>query len=574
MSSRLPQSLLSATYPRLQRPPLSISILKLARAMTVNSALPGPRVSDAAHPFDKPSADIILRSSDLVDFRVYSQILIAASPFFEGLFQVPQPLVEEQARNYYGLPIIEVSEDGETLDYLLRLCYPIKKPEGIALQVVESTLRAAMKYEMELADMLLTKNLIGDGVPRSPLEVWAIGCRLRREDIASAGGRGLTWTYKTLRHTGSRSLLPDLESTTNLEAVTAGQLFRICNYIDLCPSSETASDFRFIDPSPTENVVGALEEDFRSTDSLHMFADISSADVSCRSSDGVVFHAHQAVLRAASSVLRMKVAQRTTSDIDESREPGDSAHTSNPERSLPVLQFEETSQVLPHLIAYCYPAHIPTPLPNLPQLLAVLSAVARHEIAIARRALLAQWSEAASTNPLRAYFLAIQAGDADCAKAAARHVLRGPVEGVYVQEMESSPALAYLRLLLYYQSCKDMAERGILGEASLGAPDGMGDLKKGSRKMVRHGAAQPRVKSGDSDSEPWLQTYMKNLWMTLERHPHPSFLPTMEQLLIASTSGDNQPWCDNCSSVASTLVVRSNDLRALRDAMEKVDLAI
>ena len=55
--------------------------------------------STASYPFDKTNADIILRTSDLVDFHVFSQILIAASPFFEGMFDVPQPPPEQQ---HYG----------------------------------------------------------------------------------------------------------------------------------------------------------------------------------------------------------------------------------------------------------------------------------------------------------------------------------------------------------------------------------------------------------------------------------------------------------------------------------------
>ncbi|OJT03117.1 hypothetical protein TRAPUB_6305 [Trametes pubescens] len=541
--------------------------------MTVNPPLPGPRVSDAAHPFDKPSADIILRSSDLVDFRVYSQILIAASPFFEGLFLVPQPPDEEQPRNY-GLPIIEVSEDSETLDYLLRLCYPVKKPQVVALEVIEPILRAAMKYEMELADTLLTKILVDNLAYQYPLEVWAIGCRLRREDIASVGGERLARTYATPG--GNRSFLHSLErSISDLEGVTAGQLFRVFHYTGCSLEGIGTPDFRFIDPPPTANVVGYLEEDFPSTSPLHTFADISSVDVSCRSSDGVVFHAHQAVLGAASSVLRTKVAQLATGAIGESGElESQRSRPSNLESPLPVLQFEETSQVLPHLLSCCYPGLIPSSLSNLPQLVTLISAAARHDIALARPALLIQWSKVASTNPLRAYFIAIQAGDTTCAKEAARHVLRGPITGVYMCEMESSPALAYQRLLSYYQSCKDLAQRDLMGKISLHLEstsptpfDKTGPL--GRKNLKGRRPASPPA-GNRCVEEPWIQTYTKNLWTSLEHQPDPSLLPTVEQLFIASTSGDNRPWCRSCRDVASALIERSDEFKALRDAMEKV----
>ncbi|ETW75378.1 hypothetical protein HETIRDRAFT_456000 [Heterobasidion irregulare TC 32-1] len=48
-------------------------------------------VVDAQFPFDEPHADVILRSSDNTDFRVYENILSLASPFFRELFSLPQP---------------------------------------------------------------------------------------------------------------------------------------------------------------------------------------------------------------------------------------------------------------------------------------------------------------------------------------------------------------------------------------------------------------------------------------------------------------------------------------------------
>ncbi|KAI9064030.1 hypothetical protein FKP32DRAFT_1531144, partial [Trametes sanguinea] len=42
-------------------------------------------------PFDQPSADIVIRSSDSVDFHVHTQILAQASPFFATMLSLPQP---------------------------------------------------------------------------------------------------------------------------------------------------------------------------------------------------------------------------------------------------------------------------------------------------------------------------------------------------------------------------------------------------------------------------------------------------------------------------------------------------
>ncbi|KZP05265.1 hypothetical protein FIBSPDRAFT_680381, partial [Athelia psychrophila] len=41
--------------------------------------------------FDDHKADVILRSSNNVDFRCYKVLLSFASTFFDGMFSLPQP---------------------------------------------------------------------------------------------------------------------------------------------------------------------------------------------------------------------------------------------------------------------------------------------------------------------------------------------------------------------------------------------------------------------------------------------------------------------------------------------------
>ena len=145
----------------------------------------------AAAPFNKLNADIILRTSDLVDFHVFSQVLIAASPFFEGMFDVPHPPPEQQKEQLkLGRSVIEVSEDSKALSTILWICYPIKKQKPPSLEEIEPALRAAMKYEMELPTAVL-KERLEDLTPAHPMEAWAIACRLRLEDTACmAASRG------------------------------------------------------------------------------------------------------------------------------------------------------------------------------------------------------------------------------------------------------------------------------------------------------------------------------------------------------------------------------------------------
>ena len=73
------------------------------------------------HPFNKPTADVILRSSDDVDFRVHKVILAEASPVFEGMFSIPQPPAEtppmapSDTPPVNGLAVVPFAETGAAL---------------------------------------------------------------------------------------------------------------------------------------------------------------------------------------------------------------------------------------------------------------------------------------------------------------------------------------------------------------------------------------------------------------------------------------------------------------------------
>ena len=109
---------------------------------------------DAAPPFNKRIADIILRSSDHVDFRVRQSILAEASPVFESMFSLPQ-LPENRKRKERdeaeyrdGIQVVSVAEGSRVLDALLRFCYPVDDPLLPTLKVTCEVLEAARKYDM------------------------------------------------------------------------------------------------------------------------------------------------------------------------------------------------------------------------------------------------------------------------------------------------------------------------------------------------------------------------------------------------------------------------------------------
>ena len=128
-------------------------------------------------PFDDEDADIIFRSSDGVDFRVYKVIVSKLSPMLRDMLAVPPPPDVE------GPPIVDVTEDARTLEHIFRLCCPVEHPDISTVEDFFAVLQAARKYEMTAvtANMRL---IIKRFLPREPLRIYAIAYMFRMEDVA------------------------------------------------------------------------------------------------------------------------------------------------------------------------------------------------------------------------------------------------------------------------------------------------------------------------------------------------------------------------------------------------------
>lgn len=74
-------------------------------------------------PFDMPEANLIIRSSDQVDFRVHKPVFAMASPFFKDLLSHSRPSDSEFVDE---LPVVQLSEDSELLNCLISILYPVR----------------------------------------------------------------------------------------------------------------------------------------------------------------------------------------------------------------------------------------------------------------------------------------------------------------------------------------------------------------------------------------------------------------------------------------------------------------
>ncbi|KAJ7648034.1 hypothetical protein FB45DRAFT_895082 [Roridomyces roridus] len=135
-------------------------------------------------PFDDCSSDVILRSSDNVDFHVRRSILSAASPFFKQMFTLPQADCE------LDIPIIEVSESGLVLNSALRFWYPGAEPAAQeTVDILRQTLEVLiLKYDMQFLVCAAQKCLRGH-LDAEAIAVFVIACRLRWKDVAEEAAR-------------------------------------------------------------------------------------------------------------------------------------------------------------------------------------------------------------------------------------------------------------------------------------------------------------------------------------------------------------------------------------------------
>lgn len=132
------------------------------------------------HDFYASDSDTLLLSSDDIKFCVHRCILAAASPFFEHMFELPQPPADPA--NEERRPVISMSEPGSTVERLLHFVYPVPHPTISSLDDFVTILGVAVKYEFLGVISSLRKQLISPAFLRdNPVRVFSIASRYELE---------------------------------------------------------------------------------------------------------------------------------------------------------------------------------------------------------------------------------------------------------------------------------------------------------------------------------------------------------------------------------------------------------
>lgn len=130
-----------------------------------------PGAYDVPYPFNEDGAgDCILQSVDGARFKVFRYGLLLASPFFKGMFELPQPCSSESGAE---VPLLDVSEDAPTIHALLLILYPVGAYQLPDYEVATAVAKAFDKYEIPLGRMApFARHLYND---QSELETHALG---------------------------------------------------------------------------------------------------------------------------------------------------------------------------------------------------------------------------------------------------------------------------------------------------------------------------------------------------------------------------------------------------------------
>ena len=413
-----------------------------------------PSVSKAAFPFDEDDADVTLRTSDNVEFRVHRVILSLASSVFKDMFSMPQPSLGSTDENDSTREPITVSEDGETLDIFLRICYPTINPKLSSLGQLRDVLAAATKYDAPLVlDQMREALMAPEFLDSQPLVVFTIACIFHMEEVAQAAAETATTA-------------PNLMSTFDypkLEDVSAGayhrllQLYRTRTAI-VEPQAKRRKrkkgntstvmsyytvDFEGITPICRPSVPRTLPRAKSQPDpTSHPFSD-KTGDLILRTSDGFDFYTSRYVLDLASPTF---LSALVTTEIED--RPGRS--------SVPIYHVQESAVVLDMLLRICYP--VPHILPSdADTFLVILYAAQKYGLSKAKQILRSSWLQLVGANPMRFYFAAVELGWRDEAKACADRLESLPsysVQAIYLPEMESIGSTPYRNLLVYVSSGK------------------------------------------------------------------------------------------------------------------------
>ncbi len=185
---------------------------------------PWTPITTADTPFNDPTdnVDLVIRTTDNVDFFVLSVLLTLRSPssFFRHALQDSKHTEERD-----GLPVLEVTEDSDTFRTILLFCYPDVAPEIKSVEQLQAVGVALEKYCMDRAMGRFVQAVLASSmISEQPLRVFALAVANGWKKIGEAAARN-TLVLPL------RQAISDVEE---LNIITARHLYRLQDYHARC----------------------------------------------------------------------------------------------------------------------------------------------------------------------------------------------------------------------------------------------------------------------------------------------------------------------------------------------------
>ncbi|KAH9837634.1 uncharacterized protein C8Q71DRAFT_897968 [Rhodofomes roseus] len=438
-------------------------------ALVTASPQAGPTTDSSATPFKSPpkqasytanfpfnnahrDADAILQTADMAKFYIHRAVLRIASSFFADMLSLPQPASSDSdSHNESALPVIHISENADTIDRLLRICYPVAKPCFFGVAFLSPILGAAIKYQMTEAIAVLTKELLSS-CDSDPLQVFAVACRHNLEGAvlqAAAAFCVLKQEQRPCPATGRyRVPRPIAEYTELMDTVSASAYYQLLQFHTKRASATSV----FAVPTPKFCLPLAPNRPSIPSGNQEQapapFDDTNHGDTVLYSSDGVKFYVHRNFLAFASPVLRERLAL-----------PPDAARSTCEHR----VSIAEHGSILALLLPLCYPMADPA-MPTrsshddrIHDACSLLDAARKYKVTRAEEFAKRMCIIAAESFPLRLYLIASHYGwDNMIEQFALRAVYELADSDAHVPEMDVVSAGPYRRILVYRQKCRNV----------------------------------------------------------------------------------------------------------------------
>jgi hypothetical protein len=131
------------------------------------------KLSATSTQFEDPDRDVILRSSDHVDFHVHRLILSKGSPVFNNLFHHPTTMKEENR-----VQTVLMEESACVISSLLQLCYPVEDPVIHRVDQLRPVIAALVKYQMDGIRRGWIKKMLSSAAESEPWGVYVTALTL------------------------------------------------------------------------------------------------------------------------------------------------------------------------------------------------------------------------------------------------------------------------------------------------------------------------------------------------------------------------------------------------------------